>query len=66
MFHPYIAELLAGERRRDYLEAARTSHIPDDLRHSTRRKRRLGVGGYRLRFGLLRPPTAQLGADCSP
>ncbi len=66
MFHPYIAQLLAAERRRDYLQAARASRTAAGLRRPNPRLRRLGIGGYRLRFALRRTGRAQLGAECGP
>ncbi len=66
MFHPYIAQLLAAERRRDYLQAARTSRTAVGVRRPNPRQRRLGIGGYRLRFTLRRTGRTQLGAECGP
>ena len=58
MFHPYMAQLLAAERRRDYLQAARSSRTAGELRRPKRRLRRPGITGYRLRLGLRRPSPA--------
>jgi hypothetical protein len=63
MFHPYMAQLLAAERRRDYLEAACAFRTPARQRRAYLRHRRPRLAGYQVRLGLRRPsqPAAEFG-----
>lgn len=47
MFHPpYIAELLAAERQRDFLKSARSFRASASLRAPGRWRRLRPIGGY--------------------
>ncbi len=63
MFHPYMTQLLATERRRDYLRPTRACSTSSHLRSPRPKIRLWGIGDHRFRFGLGGPAPAQLGPE---